>query len=338
MSILKKFLAGKEFNLFAVMAAVWIVFSLINPNFVSLDNVRTVFNSAFVVGTVAIGMSCLLISGQLDLSSGNTGMMAGVLAALMLKAGTPWVFALILALMFGAATGLINAFFVNALNFTSFISTLGVSMVYGGLALVFTNAQNVTFGNEAFELIGSLNVFGLFPLPFFIMVMLLAVYGVILAKTRFGRRIYMVGGNANAARLAGINPKRITTVLFVNNGVISSLVGVFMTARMHMGSPLALSGSDLDAITAAVLGGVSFIGGSGNMFGVFLGIMLLTGFQYGLIVVGLDSYYRIVAKGVLLVAALALDYYRERARQKSLDQCKDENGGRRDAYGETEFS
>jgi ribose transport system permease protein len=319
MSTVKRLVAGKEFTLFAVMAVVWIVFSLLNRNFVSLDNVRTIFNSAFIVGTVAVGMSCLLISGQLDLSSGNTGMMAGVLIAMMLRAETPWVPALIVTLAFGAVTGLINAFFVNVLNFTSFISTLGVSTVYGGLALVFTNAQNVTFGNEAFQSLGSTNVFGLFPLPFFIMVLLLAVYGVMLSGTRFGRRIYMVGGNASAARLAGINPKRVTTVLFVNNSVISSLVGVFVTARMHMGSPLALAGSDLDAITAAVLGGVSFIGGSGNMLGVFFGIMLLTSFQYGLVVVGLDSYYRIVAKGVLLVAALALDYYREKARQNAVE-------------------
>jgi ribose transport system permease protein len=318
MGVIKKFVGGKEFTLFAVMAVLWVLFSVINGNFASLDNVRNIFNSAFVVGTFAIGMSCLLIIGQLDLSSGNTGMMAGVLIALMIQAGIPWVPALAIVLLFGAVTGFINAFFVNVLGFTAFISTLGVSTVYGGLALVFTNAQNVPIGNQAFQSLGSINVFGVFPLPFFIMGVLLAAYGVILSNTRFGRRMYMVGGNRNAARLAGIDPKKVTLILFVNNGVISSLVGALMTARMHMGSPLALAGSDLDAITAAVLGGVSFIGGSGNMFGVFLGIMLLSSFTNGLVVVGLDSYYRIVAKGILLVAALTLDYYREKARRKSL--------------------
>jgi ribose transport system permease protein len=315
---IKKIIGAKEFTQFVILVAVLLVFMAINENFASYDNVRNIFNSAFVVGTFAVGMSCLLISGQLDLSAANTGMMAGVIIAFLLKAGVPWFLALLIALIFGAVTGLINAFFVNVLNFTSFISTLGVSMVYGGLALVITNAQNVTIGNQKFWSLGSINVFGLFPLPFFIMILLLVAYGVMLAMTRFGRRIYMVGGNHNSARLAGIDPKRLTTWLFVNNGVISSLVGVLLAARMHQGSPLALAGSDLDAITAAVLGGVSFIGGSGNMFGVFIGIMLLTSFQNGLVVVGLDSYYRVVAKGILLIAALAFDFYRERARQRQL--------------------
>ncbi|MDR0812973.1 MAG: ABC transporter permease [Oscillospiraceae bacterium] len=322
MRTIKKLVSAKEFTLFIVMVAIFILFSAINKNFIAIDNVRNIFNSAFVVGTIAVGMSCLLIAGQLDLSAANTGMMAGVLIALMMAKGIPWVPALLVILVFGAVTGLVNAYLVNVLNFTAFISTLGISTVYGGLALVFTNAQNVSIANKQFWQLGSINVFGVFPLPFFIMVILLIAYGVILYVSRFGRRIYMVGGNPNAARLAGVNPKKVTTILFVNNSVISVIVGSLLAARMHMGSPLALADSDLDAITAAVLGGVSFTGGSGNMAGVFLGIMLLTGFQNGLIVVGLDSYYRVVAKGALLIAALALDFYRERSRQKSMLSAK----------------
>jgi len=320
---LKKIVSAKEFTLVVIMVLGIVAFRTMNKNFTSLDNTRNIFNSAFVVGTLAVGMSCLLISGKLDLSTANTGMMAGVLIALLLKTGMPWGIALIIVLAFGAVTGLINAFFVNVLNFTAFISTLGVSTVYGGLALVLTNAQNVAIGNKSFWALGSTNFFNTFPLPFVIMVALLAVYGIMLSMTRFGRRIYMVGGNPNSARLAGINPKKLTTLLFVNNSVIASLVGVVLASRMHMGSPLALAGNDLDAITAAVLGGVSFTGGSGNMFGAFLGIMILTGFQNGIVVVELDSYYRVVAKGVLLIVALALDFYREKARTKTRTRLPD---------------
>jgi len=159
---------------------------------------------------------------------------------------------------------------------------------------------------------------GIFPLPFFITAILLIIYGVILSATGFGRRVYMTGGNANAARLAGISTKRITTILFVNNGVTASLAGTLFAARMHMGSPMAITGSDLDGITAAILGGVAFTGGSGNMLGVFVGLVLLTSFQNGLVVVGLDSYFQVVAKGLLLIGALILDYYRENARLRSL--------------------
>jgi ribose transport system permease protein len=315
-AVIKNIVRAKEFTLIVVTAAVLIIFQAINRNYLSLDNIRNIFNSAFVAGTIAVGMSCLLISGQLDLSAGNTAMMSGVLIAFLLLGDMPWGLALAVTLLFGAATGAVNAFLVNGLGFTAFISTLGVSTVYGGLALVMTNAQNVSIGNKSFWALGSINVLGVFPLPFFVMLMLMIIYGVILAKSRFGRHIYMVGGNANTARLAGIDPKKVTAALFVNNSVIASLVGSLMAARMHMGSPSAVSGSDLDAITAAVLGGVSFIGGSGSMLGALCGIMLFTSFQNGLIVAGLDSYYRVVAKGLLLIAALTLDFYRERARAK----------------------
>jgi ribose transport system permease protein len=309
---------AKEFTLVAVLAAILYIFWAINPNYLSLNNIRNIFNSAFIVGTIAVGMSCLLISGSLDLSAGNTGMFAGVLVSLLLRDGMAWGLAVFIVLLFGAVTGLFNAALINGLNFTAFISTLAVSTIYGGLALVLTNAQTIPIANQGFWRLSSANVFGVFPLPFFIMILLLIAYGIILSNTKFGRRIYMVGGNAGAARLAGINPKRVKTILYVNNSVIACLVGILVAARMHMGSPSAIAGADLDAITASVLGGVAYTGGVGNMLGVTIGILVLTSFQNGLVVVGLDSFYQIVAKGLLLIAALTLDFYREKSRLKSL--------------------
>jgi ribose transport system permease protein len=309
---------AKEFTLVVVQIIILYIFWAINPNYLSLNNIRNIFNSAFVVGTIAVGMSCLLISGKLDLSAGNTGMLAGVLVSLLLRDNMPWGAAVIIVLLFGAVTGLFNAALVNGLNFTAFIATLAVSTIYGGLALVLTNAQTIPIGNQSFWRLASANVFGVFPLPFFIMIILLIAYGILLSNTRFGRRVYMVGGNASAARLAGINPKKVTTILYINNSVIACVVGILVAARMHMGSPSAISGSDLDAITASVLGGVAYTGGVGNMLGVTIGILVLTSFQNGLVVVGLDSFYQIVAKGLLLIAALTLDFYREKARLKAL--------------------
>ncbi|SHI21300.1 ribose transport system permease protein [Sporobacter termitidis DSM 10068] len=319
---IRRIVGSKNFTLVVVWALIVILFQIINKNYLSTDNIRNIFNSAFVSGTIAVGMSCLLISGQIDLSAGNTGMMAGVIIAFLLQTKMPWVPALLITLCFGAAVGLLNAFFANVLNFMSFISTLAISTAFAGLSLVLTNAQNIAISNRSFWELGSTNVLSIFPLPFFITIILLLIYGFILSSTRFGRRIYMAGGNRNAARLAGINPKKITTILFVNNSMISCLAGALMAARMHMGSPTAITGSDLDAITAAVLGGVAFMGGGGGMLGVFIGLMLLNSFNNGLVVVGLDSYYQIIAKGVLLIAALTLDFYREKSRLKALKESK----------------
>ena len=229
----------KEFTLIAVLAVFVLLFWLINRSYLSEGNIRNIFNSAFVMGTLAVGISCLLISGKIDLSTGSTGMLGGVIVSLLLAGGMPWVPALLLTLVFGAVTGLINSFFVNGMNFAPFISTLAVSAVYGGLALVLTNGANIPISNSSFLLLGSMNI-GIFPLSFLIMVVLLAVYGILLSATGFGRRAYMAGGNANAARLAGINPAKITTILFVNNGVLAALVGSVLAARMHMGSPRLL--------------------------------------------------------------------------------------------------
>jgi ribose transport system permease protein len=317
----KRIIGGKNFTLIIVWAVVVLIFFLINKNYLSLDNIRNIFNSAFISGTIAVGMACLLISGQIDLSAGNTAMMAGVIIAFLLKGGMPWVPALIITLLFGCVVGLLNAFLANGLNFMSFISTLALSQAFGGLGLVLTNAQNIAISNRSFWDLGSINVLYVFPLPFFIAVVLLIVYGFILSSTRFGRRMYMAGGNRNAARLAGINPKKITSILFVNNSAIACLAGALMAARMHMGSPQPIT-ADLDAITAAVLGGISFMGGGGGMSGVFIGLLLLNSFKNGLVVVGLDSYYQVVASGVLLIAALTLDFFREKSRIKALKASK----------------
>ena len=317
-NVLKRITGNKTFTLAAVWVAVIIMFSVINRNYLTLGNIKNMFNTAFNTGMLAIGLSCLLLSGAIDLSTGYTAMVGGIIVAYLLQANIPWFPALLITMVFGVIVGLINAFFVNVLNFMSFISTLAMGTAINGLGLVITKSQIVPINNEGFWNLGSYSIFNVVPLPFLITVILMAIYGFILRRTRIGRRIYIVGGNNQAARLAGINPKKIRTVLYINNGCIACLVGALVSARMHMGSPSSNIGADLDAITAAVLGGVSFMGGTGGMLGAFIGVMLLTCFKNGLVLIGLGVYYQIVATGVLLIAALALDYFREQSRLKSL--------------------
>ena len=314
---IKKIIDMKEFTLIIVLAAVIYLFWAINHNYLSINGIRGILNSGFIMSILAVGIASLLISGKIDLSTGNTGMLAGILIAFLLNSGLPWVPALLIVFVFGAVTGLLNALFVNGMNFAPFISTLAMSTIYGGIALIITNAANIPINNKSFMRIGAANIW-IFPAPFFVAIILIIVYGIVMSSTGFGRRAYMTGGNANAARLAGINPKKITTILFINNGVIACLAGALMTSRMNMGSPSSVTGSDLDAITAVVLGGVAFTGGSGRMFGVFIGLILISSFQTGLVMAGLNPYVQVIAKGLLLVAALILDYYRENARIKAL--------------------
>jgi ribose transport system permease protein len=317
-SKIKRLFSGKTFTLIVVLVAVIIMFFVINHNYLSLDNIKNILYQASLSGTLVVGIACLLISGNIDLSTGSIGMFGGLIVAFLLQAGLPWAWALILTIMFGMLAGAINAFWANVLNFFPFISTLAMASAWSGLGLVLTNAQNIAISNKSFWTLGSTAVFGIIPMPFFIMLALFIIYGFILSSTRFGRRMYMCGGNRNAARLAGINPKKITLVLFLNNGAIAALGGAIMSSRMHMASPSAVIGSEMDGITAAVLGGISFMGGGGGMFGCFIGLLLLNSFKNGLVVAGLDPYWQIVASGVLLIAALVLDFFREKGRIKAL--------------------
>ena len=317
METVKRIFRAKIFTLIIVLVVIILFFFVMNKNYLASDNIRNILNAASLTGTLAVGIACILISGNADLSAGAVGMMGGILVAMLLKTGMPWVPALIITVIYGAVAGAINALLCNVFNFMPFIATLAMSSVWKGIGYVLTDSQNIAISNQSFWKVGAGNVLGI-PMPFVIMIVLLIIYGFILNYTRFGRKIYMCGGNRNAARLAGINPKKISTILFINCSAIATLGGAVLAARMHTGSPSSVLGQELDGITASVLGGVSFTGGSGGMLGCFIGLLLLNCFNNGLTVIGLSSYWQIVASGVLLILALVLDFYREKSRIKKL--------------------
>jgi ribose transport system permease protein len=316
--LIKRIVSHKSVPLVGVSALVILFFYFINRNFLGQDCIRGILNAMSLSGTIGVGIACLLIGGGVDLSAGTVACFGGVVCAMLIQAGVPWVPAVVLAVLFGGLAGAVNAFFINVLGFASFIVTIGMASVYGGIINIITNVQNLPVNNASFWKIGTITVFKYFPMPFIIMLALMVIYSVILGFTGFGRSCYICGGNPFAARLSGLNPKKTTTILYINCGALSALAGVVLSARMHSASPTAASGSALDAITAAVLGGVSFMGGSGGMGGCLIGLLLLNSFKSGLTIVNLKSYWQIVAQGVLLVIALCVDFLNERARLKAL--------------------
>jgi ribose/xylose/arabinose/galactoside ABC-type transport system permease subunit len=308
---------NKVTPLLLIMFVVVVYFYSMNHGYLGVKNILILLKSTSFIGILGVGVGVLLISGQVDLATSAEAGLAGVLVAILISSGVPWPLSIAITLVFGAVAGACNALLVNGLNMMSFIATIGMSSVLQGIARVITRASPVKFVNEGFLKIGSLAIGGLMPLAFAIMLVLMVVYGLILSQTKFGRSIYIIGGNMNAARLAGLNPKRRHTILFINCGVISALGGILFTANMRKGDPTPLT-QGMDAITAAILGGISFTGGSGGMGGLFVGLMLLNSFNNGLTVVRLKSYWQIFAQGMLLLLALLLDFYRESRRLKQL--------------------
>lgn len=274
-------------------------------------------NAMSLSGMLCVGVAVLLICGEVDLAAGAEAMLGGIVCGLFLQAGFSVPASILFAVIFGVVAGLINSFLVNVLNLMSFIASIGMSSIYIGVGHYITEGSGVNLSGPFLKL-GTSALFNVIPTPFIVTVVLLAIYGFILRYTKIGRSIYMVGGNRTAARLTGINPKKITTAMFINNGVIAALAGVLLASRMHAAKPSAAETGALDAITAAVLGGVSFMGGVGGMGGCFIGILLLNAFVNGLTGVGLPTYYQLIAQGALLIIALSADYFSERARQRRL--------------------
>jgi len=317
---LKKVLRAKNLPLVIVAIAVILVFYFINNSYLSQKNIINLMYAMSFSGIIACGIGCLLISGAVDLAAGAEGCFAGVFAAILMRAGMPWPVAIILALIYGVAAGAVNAFFANVMNFMPFIATIGMGSVWSGMAFVIGKGETIPIGqqHQAFYQLSAFYVFKVIPLPFVIMVVLFLLYGFILTRTTFGREIYMCGGNRAAARLAGISPKKTTTILFMNCGLVSAIAGLLVASNNRLGSPTNVTGMEMSAIAAAVLGGISFMGGAGGMSGAFIGLLLINCFNTGLISAGLPAYWQIAAQGVLLLVALLADYFSSRARMATI--------------------
>lgn len=313
----KGFIPGDKLILIVALIIVVAIFTSLNGNYFSWTNFVNILVAASLIGLVAIGHTYLIIAGQNDLSPGSVAAFTGVLCATLVSMGLPFLAAVLVTLLAGAAVGIFNSWMVNKIKIEAFIATLVTQFVFRGFAYILCDGRPVSITNEAYISIGATRILSI-PLSVWIMLVLILVFGLVLAKTKFGRSVYAIGGNRDAARLAGLNPQRIITILFVMMGVITALGGIVFSSRMHSGQPAANVNLEFDAITAVVLGGVSFTGGVGDMVGTILGVILIQAFNTGLIMVNVPSFWQYVARGALLLFALTSDYIRKTNREKAL--------------------
>ena len=315
----KKFFKSKTFTLILLLIAIVIFFAIATKgSFLKLLNIRNILNSMVLVSLLAIGEGMLIIAGNIDLSAGSVGTLAGVLLAFLLSTlGLPWPIAVIGCLVCGALCGLINAFLINELAFQPFIATLAMSSVAEGLTYVICGALAIPIKDPVVTFVGTGKIASYIPVSIIISILALVIYGVILARTKFGRTIYLCGGNRNAARLAGLNPKKLSYILFMNGGALAALSGGLLAARLKSGTTQGIKTLQFSGITAAILGGISFGGGSGGMFGCFIGLLIINGFNNGMTVMGIDPYWQQVASGVLLIIALLFDFFSAKSAAKS---------------------
>jgi len=308
-----RFTMSNLFPLVILVVLIVILFQLISPNFsyLKVANIRNILSTMVLYTLLSIAVGLLVIFGEIDLSPGYTGGVAGViLAGILSVGGGPWYLVIVLSLLAGIGFGLVNAVLVNELKIQSFIATLATGSFIGrGLTYIIVDSKTVFFDNETVKTIFTGRIGDVFPYTIIIALVAIVVYGIILGKTKFGRSIYLCGGNRAAARLAGINPRKISYILFANSGFLGALAGVVFTGRIMAGNLIGPSNYTFPSITAAILGGFSFGGGTGNMLGCFLGLLIMNGFNNGLIVMGVSNFWQSAASGAILLLALTVDYF-----------------------------
>lgn len=309
-------LRSEKLSLLIALAVIILLFYNLNHNYLVPQNLRNILMSMSVTGLVAIGETYLSIAGHIDLSAGAVSAFSAVFVAkMMMEVKLPIVISILLTLLVCPTVGLLNAFLVTRLKFNHFIATLASKSIIRGAAYLICDGSSIYINLAAFNKIGTGSLLGI-PIPVIILAIMMLSLGIVLANTRFGRSIYMIGGNSTAARLAGMDEKKIKMILFYISAFLASIAGIVLAARINSGQPSSSLNLDFDAITAMVLGGVAMSGGIGTMSGCFIGLVIMCAFKNGLAVMNVQTFWQDVSQGVLLIAALTLDFFRNYQRSK----------------------
>lgn len=296
-----------EIGLVVAIAALYVVLGLTASGFMDGSNQLGILRDAATIGIAAWGVTLVIIAGDIDISIGPAVAFASVLVAM---GSAQWGFgvfgAVLLTLVLGAAWGALAGWLRATFNVPSFIATLGLWSVLGGLGLYLTDALPVVLPESGlFDLLGG-SVFGV-PTSAVVMLILFAVFVYIAKFTAYGRSVYAIGGNAAAAQLAGINLTKVRILLFATTGLLSAITGVLLASRLGAGSGSAGAGLEFDIIAAVVIGGAALAGGRGTMLGTLLGVVFITVIGNGLVLLGVNSFLQDVIRGVIIVGAVLIN-------------------------------
>lgn len=290
----------RRFGLAIVLALACVAIALIDPVFVTPSNIYNIVGQSAVIGIIAAGMTFVIVCGGIDLSVGSVAALAGVVLALQLQRQVPPEVAVVLTVLAGACCGLVSGCLIAWRGIQPFVATIGMYGVARGLALVLSDGRSIAgFAAPQFS-------DGSDPVLVLGLVYLCAV--VIFHNTHWGTRLYAVGGNPRAAWLLGVRTGGYTVGVYVISGALAALGAIVLVGRLGAAAPTSGLGYELDAIAAVVLGGAPLSGGTGSPIGTFIGILLLAVLRNGLTILNVSPYIQQIVTGVVLVAAVLLDY------------------------------
>lgn len=290
-----------------VLVSVFMVFA--SDKFLTTTNLENIARQVSINAIIAVGMTCVILTGGIDLSVGPVMALSGTLTAGLMMAGVPPELAIVAGLLTGIAFGVGNGVFVAYLRMPPIIVTLATMGIARGLALLYTDGYPISGLPAWFAFFGRDSVLGI-QVPILIMLIMYALAYVLLQHTRVGRYIYAIGGNEEAVRLSGIRAPRFKLLVYGISGLTAAVAGLVLTSRLMSGQPNAGVSFELDAIAAVVLGGASIAGGRGVIIGTLIGAMLLGVLNNGLNMLGVSPYVQSVIKGGIILLAIFISRQR----------------------------
>jgi ribose/xylose/arabinose/galactoside ABC-type transport system permease subunit len=297
---------GRQYGPLMALVGLSLVLWILTPHFLTLANLLNVAEQTTIIAIVAAGMTFVIISAGIDLSVGSIVALAGIAMATALRAGWPLPAALLAGIIVGLACGFLNGLLVTRGRLPPFIATLGMMSVARGSALMLSDGRPVSGFSEAFRRFSTGDVLHV-PSPVIVMAVIYLLSHILLTKTQFGRYVYAIGGNEEAAILSGVNVSRIKTLVYGQCGMLCGLAAILLTARLNSAQPIAGMMYELDAIAATVIGGTSLLGGEGTIFGTLLGALIIGVLRNGLNLIGTPSFTQQVVIGSVIILSVLLD-------------------------------
>jgi len=304
--------ALRDYGIVVSFFVLFIVLSIASPAFLTTTNLLNIVEQNASVGIIAFGATAILVAGGFDLSAGAVYALAGVVAAMVARDVDP-VLGLLAGTLLGVACGLFNGFLVTGMLVNPFVATLASSLMFRGAAVLITGGMLVIVSEPAFSAIGGEELLNV-KYSVFVFLAFFFILWVVMSGTQFGRHMYAVGGNADAARLAGIRVNAVRTAAFTISGFSAGLGGVLAASRISTGEASAGMGIEFTAIAAAIVGGTSIYGGEGALWRTMFGVFLLALIGNGFNLLNIDPFYQQITTGVILVTAVSLDAFARRTR------------------------
>ena len=305
-----------------------LIFSSLHPRFLHPLNIFNVMRQISITGLIALGMTFVIIVRGIDLSVGSLIALCGLVGAVIAKGGlverfsvgldtelaNPWYWALAGSVLIGLLAGTLNGVCITKLKVPAFVVTLGGLSAYRGTALIVSDGGPISGFNEAYRWIGQGKI-GMVPIPVIIFLVFIVLCHIVLKYTVYGRYIYSVGGNPEAARLSGINIDLIITSTYIITGFFVGLSAFILSARLNSSEAVAGMGYELNVIAIVVVGGTSLFGGMGSILGTIIGAMLFGVLQNGLVLLNVSSYIQQIIIGIILILAVTFDKFSKSVRQ-----------------------